>query len=65
MISRVGVLAGLTCRLALAGCSTVENFLAGDKVDYRSSSTRTSGLEVPPDLTQLAKESRYQAPSGT
>ncbi|MGZ5714167.1 MAG: outer membrane protein assembly factor BamC [Caldimonas sp.] len=65
MIYRVGVLAGLTCLLALAGCSTVENFLAGDKVDYRSSSTRTSGLEVPPDLTQLAKESRYQAPSGT
>ena len=40
--------------------------LAGDKVDYRSTSTtRTSGLEVPPDLTQLTRESRYQQPSGT
>jgi outer membrane protein assembly factor BamC len=51
--------------LNLTGCSTVENVLAGDKVDYRSTGTRTSGLEVPPDLTQLAKDSRYQQPSGT
>ena len=40
--------------------------LAGDKVDYRSTSAaRSSGLEVPPDLTQLSRESRYQQPSGT
>jgi len=52
--------------VALAGCSSVENFLAGDKVDYRSSSTtRPAGLEVPPDLTQLSKETRYQQPNGT
>ncbi|MEO6364336.1 MAG: outer membrane protein assembly factor BamC [Caldimonas sp.] len=51
---------------SLAGCSTVENLLSGDKVDYRSSSaSRASGLEVPPDLTQLARESRYTPPSGT
>lgn len=56
---------GLSCLALAAGCSTVENLLAGDRVDYRSSSTRTSGLEVPPDLTQLNRESRYQAPSGT
>ncbi|MEP6739391.1 MAG: outer membrane protein assembly factor BamC [Caldimonas sp.] len=64
--SRAGALAGLTCLAALAGCTSVENFLSGDKVDYRSSSsTRTTGLEVPPDLTQLARESRYTQPSGT
>ena len=64
--SRAGVFAGLACLAALAGCSSVENFLAGDKVDYRSSSsTRATGLEVPPDLTQLAHESRYTQPSGT
>ena len=51
--------------LAFTGCSTVENLLSGDKIDYRSTGTRTSGLEVPPDLTQLAKDSRYQPPSGT
>jgi len=45
---------------ALAGCSTFENFVAGDKVDYKSAGTRTAGLEVPPDLTQLARDPRYQ-----
>ena len=65
LTSRAATVAGLACLLALAGCSTVESFLAGDKVDYRSTNTRTSGLEVPPDLTQLSRESRYQPPSGT
>ena len=56
----------LACLAALAGCSSVEGFLAGDKVDYRSqSTTRPAGLEVPPDLTQLAKDTRYQQPGGT
>ena len=63
--SRAAALAGMACLMALAGCTTIENFLTGEKVDYRSTSTRSTGLEVPPDLTQLSKESRYQAPSGT
>jgi outer membrane protein assembly factor BamC len=64
--SRAGALAGLSCLAILTGCTTVENLFSGDKVDYRStSSTRTTGLEVPPDLTQLARESRYTQPSGT
>ena len=63
LTSRAAALAGMACLLALAGCSSIENFLTGEKVDYRSTTTRATGLEVPPDLTQLAKESRYQAPS--
>ena len=63
--SRAAALVGMTCLFALDGCSTIENFLTGEKVDYRSTTTRSTGLEVPPDLTQLSKESRYQAPSGT
>ncbi len=61
---RAAATAGLLGLSALAGCSTVENLLTGEKVDYRSTSTRTSGLDVPPDLTQLAKDTRYQQPSG-
>ena len=39
--------------------------MAGDKIDYRTSSgTKTSGLEVPPDLTQLTRDSRYQPVQG-
>jgi outer membrane protein assembly factor BamC len=61
---RAAAVVGLACLAALSGCSSVEGLIAGDKIDYRSSSTRTAGLEVPPDLTQLAKDTRYQPSSG-
>ena len=52
--------------LSLAGCSTIDNFMSGDKIDYRSTSTtKSAGLEVPPDLTQLTKDSRYQQTQGS
>jgi outer membrane protein assembly factor BamC len=44
---------------ALAACSVLE----GDKIDYKSAGKGVS-LEVPPDLTQLARDSRYQVPGG-
>jgi len=45
---------------ALSACSVFE----GDKIDYKSA-TKGASLEVPPDLTQLARDSRYQVPGGT
>jgi outer membrane protein assembly factor BamC len=54
-----------TAALALGGCSSLDSFMSGDKIDYRTnSSARTTGLEVPPDLTQLTRDSRYQQPQG-
>ena len=50
---------------ALTGCSSVESFVAGDKIDYRSAGTKTPGLDVPPDLSQLARDSRYQSQGGS
>ena len=52
--------------LALGGCSTLDNLMSGDKIDYRTSSSggKTTGLEVPPDLTQLTRDSRYQQVQG-
>ena len=62
---RAAAAAGIACLAALAGCSSIEGLLAGEKVDYRSnSSTRSTGLDVPPDLTQLAKDTRYQPSTG-
>lgn len=55
--TRLGLLALVA---ALSACSTLE----GDKIDYKSA-TKGSTLEVPPDLTQLAKDSRYAVPGGT
>jgi outer membrane protein assembly factor BamC len=60
---RTTVLACLA--LVLGACSTVENFLQGDKVDYRSQSAKTAPLEIPPDLTQLQREGRYAPQAGT
>jgi outer membrane protein assembly factor BamC len=59
-------LACLALVAGLAACSSVEGFLGGDKVDYRSAgATRTQGLEVPPDLSQLSRDARFQQPGGT
>lgn len=46
--------------LVLAGCSVFE----GDKVEYKSAGKAPS-LEVPPDLTQLMRETRYVVPGST
>lgn len=56
--------ATLLLAVSLAGCSSMDNLMSGEKVDYRSTVTKTQGLEVPPDLTQLAREGRYQPLSG-
>jgi len=44
---------------SLAACSVLE----GDKIDYKSAGKGVS-LEVPPDLTQLSRDSRYTVPGG-
>jgi outer membrane protein assembly factor BamC len=46
--------------LVLAGCSVLES----DKVDYRNGAVKASPLVVPPDLTQLAKDTRYTLVNG-
>ena len=45
--------------LTLSGCSVLD----GEKIDYKSAG-KVPSLEVPPDLTQLAKDPRYAAPAG-
>ena len=56
--------AALLLALSLTGCSSLNNLVSGDKVDYRSQTTKSQALEVPPDLSQLAREGRYQPQSG-
>ncbi|OYT86603.1 MAG: hypothetical protein CFE46_16710 [Burkholderiales bacterium PBB6] len=57
----------LALSLALGGCSTLESALGGDnKIDYRNGGARkTNALEVPPDLTPLARDGRYGPQAGT
>ncbi len=47
--------------LVIGGCSSVESLVAGEKIDYRSAKPRSAGLEVPPDLTQIARDPRAGA----
>ena len=46
--------------MALGACSMLET----DKIDYKSAA-KGSSLEVPPDLTQLSRDSRYAMPGGS
>lgn len=50
--------------LALSACSTVDQVVGDGKVDYRSQSGRTAGLEVPPDLSQLSRSGADRQTTG-
>jgi len=54
-------LVALVGALFLSGCSTLGDAMEGDKVDYKSAGKGPS-LAVPPDLTQLSRETRYVVP---
>ncbi len=49
----------LCAALALSACSMLE----GDRIDYKSSG-KSPSLDVPPDLTQLSRDTRYAIPGG-
>ncbi len=55
---RLGRLGVLAAAAALASACTV---LQEDKIDYKSAQ-RGNALEVPPDLTQLSRDSRFAVP---
>jgi outer membrane protein assembly factor BamC len=58
--------AALASTLAATGCSSLNEALSGDKIDYRTSGTQTVKLDVPPDLSQLSGQTRFgQAPAAT
>jgi outer membrane protein assembly factor BamC len=59
-VKQFSKLALLTLCAALAACSVLE----GEKIDYKSAGKGVS-LEVPPDLTQLSRDSRYVIVGGT
>jgi outer membrane protein assembly factor BamC len=52
----------LVAALFVSGCSSLGETLQGDKVDYKSSGNKAPSLDVPPDLTQLSRDTRYVVP---
>jgi len=73
MDQRSKVQQGVLCAFALvglAGCSSFSTVMEPDRIDYKSASKAPTvpNLSVPPDLTQLQRDNRYQVPeaaSGT
>lgn len=58
-------LAAVLFACGLGGCTTVSDSFTSSKIDYHSaSSTPAPTLQVPPDLTQLSNDPRYQPPAG-
>src|ERR1700756_2383052 len=57
-------IATVTLCLTLGGCSVVGDWFSHGETDYKGASKRTQPLEVPPDLTQLQKDSRYLPQGG-
>jgi outer membrane protein assembly factor BamC len=58
---------GLFCALALsgvAGCSSISSMTEPNRIDYQSAAKAAHAptLDVPPDLTQLQRDNRYQVP---
>ena len=56
--------ATVTLCLTLGGCTVVGGWFSHGETDYKGASKRTQPLEVPPDLTQLQKDSRYLPQGG-
>ena len=48
----------------LSGCSSLTDAFQGDKVDYKSAGKGPT-LEIPPDLTQLSRDTRYVVPGSS
>jgi outer membrane protein assembly factor BamC len=52
----------LSAFVALSAGCTWTGSLFSDKIDYQNAKTRSTPLEVPPDLSQLPREERFTVP---
>jgi outer membrane protein assembly factor BamC len=60
---KVPALAALVSVSLLAGCSNIKEVMDGERIDYKSSgSAKAPSLDIPPDLTQLSRDTRYVVP---
>jgi outer membrane protein assembly factor BamC len=61
---RAATVTALACALLLGGCQSLGSLFGGGDTDYRNQAGKTQPLEVPPDLSQLARDTRYRAQTG-
>ena len=61
-IRRVAVVAPMLALTLIAGCSSINEAMQPDKIDYKSQGKKTASLDIPPDLTKLEGDRRYTVP---
>ncbi|RZT42543.1 outer membrane protein assembly factor BamC [Cupriavidus agavae] len=61
-IRRVAVVAPVLALTLIAGCSSINEAMQPDKIDYKSQGKKTASLDIPPDLTKLEGDRRYTVP---
>ncbi|MDF3886595.1 outer membrane protein assembly factor BamC [Cupriavidus basilensis] len=61
-VSRAALVLPVLVASAMTGCSSINDAMAPDKIDYKSAAKRTSTLDVPPDLTKIEGDRRYSVP---
>lgn len=67
-VAPIATACALGAALLLGGCASVGGLFgaksAAGPIDYRSQAVKTPPLDVPPDLTQLAREGRFAVQAG-
>ena len=53
---------GFVLLALLAGCSSMQNLIQGEKIQYKSEARQLPQLEIPPDLTAPSRDDRYAVP---
>lgn len=61
-VRRVAVVAPVLALTLIAGCSSINEAMQPDKIDYKSQGKKTASLDIPPDLTKLEGDRRYTVP---
>ncbi|MBU4611517.1 outer membrane protein assembly factor BamC [Achromobacter sp. GG226] len=65
MTRELRIAGAVVVAVALTGCNAFNQFLGReDAIDYQSATPTRGSLSVPPDLTQVPANTRYQVPQG-
>ncbi len=61
-VRRAALVVPVAALALISGCSSINDAMQPDKIDYKSQGKRTASLDIPPDLTKLDGDRRYSVP---